>query len=333
MYNKIKNLTFCILALCTFSEMYGQANINLKFNPSGIFRIIQFTDLHFQYNSVRSDSVLTFMRSILATEKPDLVVLTGDVVTSKGSIREGWLAVTKVMIDAKIPYAVTLGNHDIQNELTGSQIFDILEKLPYNMSERGPASVKGSGNYILKITGSKEKTTQALIYCFDSGEHPVQKEWGSYDWIRFNQVQWYREQSTKIQKKNNGRIIPALAFFHIPFPEFNEIRHDSTTIGRMEETVCSPDINSGLFASMVERKDIMGVFVGHDHNSNYSGTRFGICLTYGCTTGKQCYGKIEKGARIIELTEGQRSFKTWIYTYNNENKYPVTYPDSFVKKH
>ena len=86
-------------------------------------------------------------------------------------------------------------------------------------------------------------------------------------------------------------------------------------VGTRKENVCSPEINTGLGAAMLECGDMMGVFVGHDHVNDYATTWRGILLCYGrFTGGNTVYNNIPggNGARIIELREGERSLKTWI---------------------
>ena len=65
---------------------------------------------------------------------------------------------------------------------------------------------------------------------------------------------------------------------------------------------------------MVEKKDVMGVFVGHDHDNDYIGIDQGIALAFGRTTGVDAYGKLERGGRIIKMYEGKNQFDTWIRT-------------------
>ena len=75
----------------------------------------------------------------------------------------------------------------------------------------------------------------------------------------------------------------------------------------------------------------MGVFAGHDHVDNYIGCLHSICLAYGSKTGLDNYGYLEKGARVIELYEGERRFKTWLRTLDPVPQYPVIYPESFTE--
>jgi len=342
MSKKILSFILLILSLGLVSAEKSSKPV-LKFNQNGKFKIVQFTDIHFQYDSYRSDSALNLMKQVIRKEKPDLVVLTGDVVCSKNTVK-AWKSLSKILIDAKVPWAVMLGNHDVEYELTGQQIMETIGELPYNLSVNGPKDVSGNGNYILKVQSSKSTETAALLYCFDShSSFKPETNTGTYQWFDFSQIKWYRDQSVKFTGQNSGNPLPALAFFHIPFPEYKEVLGKNTTVGIQKESVCSPDINTGMYAAMLECKDIMGVFVGHDHNNNYIGCLHNICLAYGNVTGRQCYGDIGRGARVIELYEGKRKFDTWILklydcdrdkdiwnaTNDYESKFFVSYPDSF----
>ena len=67
---------FCLLFLCLSMTSLAQ---ELKFRKNGEFKIVQFTDVH--YNGSRQSQVaLSVVDSVLQHELPDLVVLTGDVL-------------------------------------------------------------------------------------------------------------------------------------------------------------------------------------------------------------------------------------------------------------
>lgn len=321
------------------------SNSVLRFNEDGKFKIVQFTDVHYRSYSYRSDSSLVLMRKVIELEKPDLVVLTGDIVTSKQQ-ELSWRELSQVMIDAQVPWAFTLGNHDPETKSGANkeEVMKAISGLPYNLTSAGPGNIAGKGNYILKVKSSSSNKPAALFYFLDSHLSIRPKgELGSYEWIKFDQINWYQKQSKRFTKKNNGEPYPALAFFHIPLPEYKEVIGKETTFGIAKERVSCPDLNSGFYTAMLESKDVMGVFVGHDHNNNYIGCLRGICLAYGNATGRQCYGRIGKGARVIELYEGERKFSTWILnmyecdrdediwipTNDYSKKFYVTYPDSF----
>jgi hypothetical protein len=344
-----KTISIMLVMLMMSMCLLGKDNKSkpvLRFSPDGKFKIVQFTDIHFQYDSYRSDSALALMKNIIGRENPDLVILTGDIVCSKNT-HLAWNSLSKTLIDSKVPWALTLGNHDVEYEMTGKQIMEMIAGLPGNLTTEGPENISGNGNYVLKIMSSKSSKTAALLYCFDSHtSFDAKSDLGSYEWINFDQIEWYRKISRKFTKSYGGKPFPALAFFHIPLPEYKDTSGRSKPIGIQKESVCSPDINTGLFAAMLESKDVMGIFAGHDHNNNYISCLHNICLAYGNVTGRQCYGDIGRGARVVEIYEGKRKFDTWILklyecnrdsdtwvpTNDGQRKYFVAYPDSFTKK-
>jgi len=332
-FNTILSVTvFSIILSLTFSpSVLSQNKTDLRFSSQGKFKIVQFTDIHFVYNTPRSDTVLTLIKTILKEEKPDLIVVTGDVVCSENT-QKAWIQVTKPFIDAKIPWAITFGNHDDEFEMTRKEIIDVIKTMPYCVTVNGPADISGHGNYILQIRSTKSDNTAALLYCFDSHSYSTIEGLDGYGWINFDQIEWYRRQSDSLTAANNNKPLPAMAFFHIPLPEYNEIFEKETTVGIKDEKPCSPLINSGLFSSMMEKKDVMGVFAGHDHVDNYIGCLHNICLAYGSKTGLENYGYLEKGARVIELYEGERRFKTWLRTLDPAPRFTVIYPASFTEE-
>jgi len=318
----------------------------LHFSENGAFRILHFTDIHYQCDDPQSDSSLILIKEAIAEEKPDLVVLTGDVVYSPNTM-EAWLRVGKVLGEGKVPWAVVLGNHDIEFELSGEEIMEVISTLPWSVCLNGAEDLSGNGNYIIELCGPDSDKPKALLYFLDSHSRSKdENKYGYYDWIKADQVNWYRENSLRYTIKNNDAPLPALAFFHIPLPEYKEIAEKTGTTGTFGENVCSPEINSGMFLAMLECGDIMGTFAGHDHVNNFIGINRGLCLAYGQATGSRSYGDIGKGVRVIDLKEGERGFTTWTVQYydcipeegywnkiSNRTKENYTvYPDSFIIK-
>ncbi len=324
-----------VFLLGTIQLSQAQKSPILRFNAEGKFKIVQFTDIHMkEYHEGKRDSVIQLMTIILKAEKPDFVMLTGDIATSE-NVKKAWLTVVQPMIDPRIPWAAVFGNHDWEHAYSNKQMMEYLVTLPYNCSQFGPKKLGSSGNYVLEIKASGKRKTEALIYCFDSNAYTEDREnpeLGDYGWIKFDQIEWYRKTSAKYTQKNDSKPLPALAFFHIPLPEYKIVQQMKSTIGDKEENIASPLINSGMYNAMLEMKDIMGTFVGHDHNNNFIGCLNNISLAYGCKTGLESYGHLPKGARIIQLYEGKRKFDTWIHTLKSDREYFVRYPESFNEK-
>ncbi len=284
----------------------------LKFNNDGKFKIAQFTDIHLHTtNPGEPEKTRETIEYVLRTEKPDLSVLTGDIVNSPAP--EGWQYIADIFSGSGIPWAVTLGNHDDEDAWSREQIFEFLEKQEGFVGIAGP-DLSGVGNYIIPLQSASTPETAALLYFFDSHGYPQNAKRGSYDWVKFDQIQWYRNQSTALTEANNNTPYPALAFFHIPTPEFLDVVGNETYMGIKEEGVASPELNTGLFAAFIEMQDVMGAFVGHDHYNNYIGILHDVALAFGQTSGFGGYGDFTKGGRIIEITQGEYAFNTWIST-------------------
>jgi hypothetical protein len=308
---RLLTVMFFLTAAISCTEQ-PDPSVQFRFRQDHTFRIAQFTDVHWDNNSpniLRTDSTIRF---ILQTEKPDLAILTGDIVTSSPA-REGWLAIAKIFEQEKTPWAVTLGNHDSETGIGRDEIFELLSPLPFFEGNSG-TEMTGAGNYRIPVSSADGKKTAAVIYCLDSNSSPADRKTGHYDWIHFDQIDWYRKTSDQYTTSNNGASVPSVMFFHIPIPEFQHAAASETTVGFKNEGVSSSGINSGLFASLVEKKDVMGVFVGHDHNDDYIGINHDIALAFGQVTGADAYGDFDRGSRIIELHEGEFSFDTWIRT-------------------
>lgn len=275
--------------------------------------VAQFTDLHWTPQSAKCAETAATIRAVLKAEQPDIAVLSGDVVTEDPAM-EGWKAVVAIFNEAKVPFVVTMGNHDAEY-MTKDDIYDFLLKSPYYVGAKGPEEIMGCGNCVIPVYDSPNKgKVEALLYCMDSNDYQPNKLYGAYDWIHFDQIEWYRKQSARFTAENGGVPVPALAFFHIPLLEYNELADDGKTFGNALEGVASSRINSGMFSSFIEMKDVMGVFVGHDHDNDYIGIDKGIALGFGRVTGTDAYGSLTRGARIIELFEGKSKFDTWIAT-------------------
>jgi hypothetical protein len=314
-------LTFYLAILML--PLWAQGNPELKFRADRTFRILQFTDLHWDSKSAGRMVTEKTIRSVIVREKPDLIVITGDIVT-EAPAEAGWNEVAGIFSCEKIPWTVTLGNHDSETGISRDQIFDLLSSKPYFAGSKGP-ELTGCGNYILTVRSSDGRNTAAAIYCFDSNDYPESNKTGHYDWIHFDQIEWYRKTSDEFKARNNGMPLPAVAFFHIPLPEFETVSGIKGTIGPRSEGTGAPVINSGLFASMVEKENIMGIFVGHAHENNYSGILNNICLAFGRTSGNDAYGSLERGGRVIELHENDFSFNTWVRT-PSEKCFDYNYP-------
>jgi 3',5'-cyclic AMP phosphodiesterase CpdA len=325
-----KKTLLCFCFVC-FTAFLCQAEVPLKFNKNGDFKIVQFTDVHFKYGNPASDIALKRIGEVLDAEHPDLVVFTGDVVYAAPA-DTAMRTVLACASSRKIPFVVTFGNHDNEQGKTRSELYDVIRSMPYNIQpDRGDVE---SPDYVLEVKTSDGKGNAALLYCLDSHSYSKIQDVKGYDWLTFDQINWYRQQSASYTRKNSGHPLPALAFFHIPLPEYNEAaaNEDAVLYGTRMEKACAPVLNSGMFTAIKEAGDVMATFVGHDHDNDYSVMWRGVLLAYGRFTGGNTeYNHLSNGARVIVLKAGKRSFETWIRLKGGEIIDRTIYPDSYVK--
>ena len=328
----MKRIYLLLAILLGSLQLANAQQQTLQFNKDGKFKIVQFTDVHYIYNDPRSDVSIERINQVLDMEKPDLVLFTGDVIYGKPA-EEGMRTVLNLVSKRKIPFAVTFGNHDNEQGLSREELLKIIQSVPFNLTQTTPG-ISGVTNFILPVNASDGKRNATVLYCIDSHSYSQIKGVNGYDYIKFDQIQWYRENSKKFTEENNGVPVSSYAFFHIALPEYNQAASSESAIlyGIRKEKACAPQLNSGLFAAMKEMGDVRGVFVGHDHDDDYAVSWKGILLAYGrYTGGNTVYNHLTNGARVIELDENANSFRTWIRLKEGVVQ-QVTYPADFIKE-
>jgi len=326
--------TICTTLLCLFlifgSAVAGNKPV-LKFDGNGDFKILQFTDTHINIASRSNLKSLDIIKNLIEAEKPNLVVLTGDIVTQDGP-QEGYKLLSQIFSSARVPWAVVFGNHESEGKFSRSSLADLVETFPGCLN-KNVGGITGYSNFFLTVTGSRNEV-EALLYCLDSNSYSnLKPNVQGYGWFDFSQIDWYRKISKAFTRKNQGKPVPSLAFFHIPIQEYTQAIHqkDSIVVGARTEDESSALINSGMFSAFLECGDVMGTFVGHDHLNDYITVYHNIALAYGRVS------KIMKdpedpiaGGRVIVLKQGKRQFETWIRENGGKKVLPCSYPGSFA---
>lgn len=328
-------MTVLTMVGCTSQVAEETCNIQLRFKD-GKFKIAQLTDMH--WGNSDTVAIRKMVEIMVKEEQPQLIVLTGDNVSDAPNLEQNkveWMQVIDMLEGTGVPYAIVMGNHDA--EACPDVNADILETWMTELTTHclnypSTADCYGHGYKALEILHENNDSVAALVYTIDSNDYPADLELrakSDYDWIHADQIAWYEKTSEKYTAQNGGKPLPALAYFHICVPEFVTVANDPNTFGSYKAgSCCPPDFNTGFFASAAFHKDIMGMFVGHDHSNDYCGILNGIALCYGRQSG---VGKNEEpllGSRIVELTEGERVFETWCRTPEGK-EYTWYYPNGF----
>ncbi len=325
-----------VIIVLSVVTVNAQNDIKLKFNDNGEFKILQFTDTHINLERNSNLRVYQTVADILKIEKPNFVILTGDIVT-ENEPQIAYQKFAELFKKANLPWAVVFGNHDGHGDVTRNEIAKFLSKLPLCMNRDDENDeVYGASNFILPILG-KNDSTKALLYCMDSNSNStLNPTVEGYGWFHFSQINWYLKKSKKFTLANDGNPLPSLAFFHIPLPEYTQAWNNkiSPPLGVKNEDECSPDINTGMFSAMLECGDVMGTFVGHDHINDYIGVHYNIALAFGRVTKVMRNPEEDPlaGGRVIVLKEEERTFDTWIRNMDGDKELNCTWPDSFYSK-
>lgn len=336
----------------------------LKFNSDGKFKIMQIADTQ-EIPSVSPDT-LSLITAALDSEKPDLVIFTGDQVKGYSKKFKKDPAIIEKTVDTliepiakrNIPFMVTYGNHDAQCGVDNFGQFAFYSKYPTFLS--GNLRTENDvGTADIQIYSNDEQKTVFGIYLIDS--HGKAADGSGYAPVDKEQIDWYASRREQL-KADNGDYLPSLVFQHIPVPEFfnvikkvskhtkgsvpaygaheNEyfVLNDETKAagGFMLESPASPDINTGEFDAMCEKGDVLGIYVGHDHNNSFVVNYRGVDLGYTQGAGFNVYGPGEnRGVRIFELNEAEpRNYSTYTRTFKElcgtKIKTPVK---EFIYKH
>ncbi|MGN1328354.1 MAG: metallophosphoesterase [Eubacterium sp.] len=322
------------------------------------FKVMQLTDVHIGggFLCIKKDTMaLNSVAAMIAAEKPDLVVVTGDITYpvpfQAGTFNNKLSAqlFADLMEQLGVYWCPVFGNHDTEaySFYNREQISDVYgsDKYEHCLFQAGPEEVDGYGNYIIKVENSKGEITQGLIM-LDSHSYVDGDYFGAlwkYDTIHENQVQWYEQELKKLQQDNNSVMPKTLAFFHIALPEYkdawyeyrdngyNDTDNVQYVYGKAGEkgdiVYSSKSYNFGFFDKMVELGSTQGTFCGHDHLNNFAIDYKGIQLTYGYSidylayVGIMKYG-LQRGCTMIDI-KPDGSFESHLENYY-QDKYSST---------
>lgn len=296
----------------------------LHFNKNGKFKIAFFTDTHLVWDKQPElQKVIDQARHVISEEKPDLVFFVGDNIFGEDAAKS-LKAIQHIFDGTDIPFAFTFGNHDLEEDLTDWETAEVYASHPNSLNTitRGHLD-----DLALPLISSEGKKTSAVLYLIDTGDYSVAPSYQDYSWIAHSQINWYTEKSRSFTRKNNGVPVPSYAFFHIPLLEYGQAFAKDSLKGVRTEDECPSELNSGMLSAMVENGDVHGMFCGHDHDNDYIARMGDIAMAYGRYTGDNTvYNHLKHGVRIIELSEGDYGFHTWIHEHDDNIAADYTYP-------
>ncbi|KAF9699257.1 hypothetical protein EKO04_002940 [Ascochyta lentis] len=310
-----------------------------KIRKDGKFKIMQISDLHLSTglgacrdpepkgaNGGHCDAdprTLDFVERVLDEEKPDLVVLSGDQVNGDTApdIQSALFKIIEPLVERKIPYAAIFGNHDDEGTLSRHAQMSLYESLPYSLSEAGPNTIEGVGNYFVEVQAHSSRQSALTLYMLDTHAYsPDETHYRGYDWIKPSQINWFKTTAEGLKDAHSHYTHRHLnmAFIHIPLPEYAD--RNNEWVGNWTEGVTAPAFNTHFKDALVEQ-GIKFVSCGHDHVNDYcmlskekttQEPELWMCYAGGSGFGGYGgYNNYHRRLRVFEIDTNTARISTW----------------------
>ena len=294
------------------------------------FKVMQLTDVHIGSGWMCHGSdkkSLNAVATMITKEKPDLVVITGDIsypVPFQAGTFNNYTSAkvfANLMESLGVYWTVTFGNHDAEpySYFDREAVADFYtnENYKYCLFSKGPEDVDGQGNHVIEVKNSKGIITQGLIM-IDSQAYVDDRmitSWkGTYDNIHDNQVEWYESEIKRMNSENkridkSADVVKSQAFFHIPlvelkdawnefvendFKDTEDFKYIDGIIGEGGRRVFCGFGEDGLFEKMLELDSTKAMYHGHDHYNSLTAEYKGITFSCGYSIDYLAYIGIAK---------------------------------------
>ena len=136
------------------ADSHNETDKSIRFNSDGKLKILHITDTHLKDNH-NLDPTIWMVERACDEEKPDIVMLTGDIVLNCDNAED-----TKKLINAlmnvfdsrNIPVAVTFGNHDSeQGAMSREELMAYYNTYSCSVSIDDGPSISGCGTYNIPV--------------------------------------------------------------------------------------------------------------------------------------------------------------------------------------
>lgn len=306
------------------------------------FKILQLTDLHLGIESNMALQ-LEVVKNAINESSPDLIILTGDnfMYASKGVVEslfsflnEECKSLTEKRGGRLTKFAVTFGNHDNQGDYPRYFINEVIKSYATTDGQEIADSkyaafvdyeddnLFGMTNYYIDLVDDRTKASDAVdvkyrIHIIDSNTYHYMGPDYDYDVVHSEQLEHAVEIFNSATK---DRDYIGLAFFHIPFYEYQEawdqyLASDNPSLvgqGEYREHVLYGYENNGSYEKL-RAANILAFFCGHDHinygdfiyNAQSDNIDDKAILSYGVKATNQLYHDTDMiGYKTITLKEG-----------------------------
>lgn len=263
----------------------------------GELKVLMFTDIHLDGNNKTSSTTIQYLVNNIYKEKPDLVILGGDNVTSIFN-RKRSNQLAEIFERFGVYWAAVLGNHEGCNGMSVSrkEMVDIFSSYDHCLMKQGKDGVWGNGNYALNILKADD-TIWHTFYFLDTGsemsddlkkEYNIPADESPYDGAKASQVQWYTSKNYELLEKYGD--FESTLVVHIPLPQMKEAAENTPFLyGGKLEGICASGFDAGLFKALKAGETTKSVYCGHDHVNDFGLEYDGVLLSYIQSSGYGSY--------------------------------------------
>jgi hypothetical protein len=238
------------------------------------------------------------INTILEDEKPDFVVLNGDLITGENTYLHNAThyldQIVAPLVAKGSPWASTYGNHDQQFNLSSERLLERertrYPDLSYTRSMvRSPKA--GVSNFFVPIYSAKAISSSppvVLLWFFDSkggsrfqvkdpkGKTPDEQRVPIPSFVDPDVVEWFQQTNSRLVQEH-GHSIPSIAFVHIPIYAMAAFQRQSID-AKLQPGINDDDPLSGQsfdsegytagdvpFMNALIDVGVKAIFSGHDH--------------------------------------------------------------------
>lgn len=280
----------------------GEDFVEIKKSGSGDFKVLMFTDLHFDGKNRTTKKTVKNLVANIQSEKPDLVILGGDSI-EKGLSKKRTHQLAQIFEQLGVYWAAVLGNHEGDGAfaVSRSKTVDIFASYAHCLMRQGKKDVDGNGNYVVTVLNQDDSIKECffLLDTHDSMSNAMKEKYGLdksknyYDGLYSSQVSWYTEKLSALKEEKGD--FRSIAVIHIPLPQYRTAAETESFIyGDRLEEICESGFDSGFFDAVKSGGSTTAVFCGHDHVNTFGVLYKGILLSYIQPSGYSSYTAASK---------------------------------------
>ncbi len=262
------------------------------------FRILQMTDLHSDVEERLNERTRADIAAMVTRFAPDLLAVLGDIWCGDNHPEAApmWMLRDAAFFsELGVPWALVLGNHDYVTSLDEARTR--LSRMPHCALPPGD----GEAACRIEVRGSGNSGPCWDLFFLHSGEA----------WRVPGHTAWFERESARL-RQTRGRVVPGIAYFHLPTGNYQRAIDEGRTCGPGDENVLGWGDDDNMVAKrLTSQGNLRACFCGHSHRNDFHFVEDGVTFAYTRATGHGGYGQdsLAKGATLLELDTRGEAFR------------------------